>query len=268
MSCKCFWVNNMRHFRYPSRRAATCGAATLLLLACTFSARAGEVQVAVAANFAAPMEKIGTAFARDTGHKAVVIVGATGALYAQIRNGAPFELLLAADEETPRKLENEGLAVAGQRFTYAVGKLVLFSARPGFVDGNGEVLRSGSFQHLALANPKTAPYGAAALATLSALGLREALQAKFVQGESISQTFQFVSSGNAEIGFVALSQVAPPDRVVTGSWWLVPPALYRPIRQDAVLLKAGKDHAAAVALMNYLRSAPAKAVIRAYGYEF
>ncbi len=231
------------------------------------AALAGEVQVAVAANFSAPMQEIAARFARDTGHKAVVVVGATGQLYAQIHSGAPFEVLLSADAQTPAKLEGEGQTVPGQRFTYAVGKLVLYSARPGYVDKRGEVLSKGGFAHLALANPKTAPYGAAGQEALQALGLFDAIAPKIVQGESISQTFQFIATGNAELGFVALSQVAPPGQAVPGSWWEVPQELYKPIRQDAVLLKKGEEQAAALALMNYLRSEGARAVIRAYGYS-
>jgi molybdate transport system substrate-binding protein len=244
------------------------GAVALAFLVLALTARAGEVQVAVAANFAAPMQKIAAGFAQDTGHKAVVIIGATGQLYAQIKNGAPFEVLLAADAQTPKRLEDEGQTVPGQRFTYAIGKLVLFSAMPGFVDSNGAVLNKGAFQHVALANTKTAPYGAAGQEALKALGLWEAIEPKIVQGESIAQAFQFVISGNAELGFVAMSQVAPPDQTVPGSWWEVPQKLYGPIRQDAVLLKKGEGQPAAVALMNYLRSDKAKALIRAYGYAY
>jgi molybdate transport system substrate-binding protein len=249
-------------------RAARCARrlGALALLAFALGARADEVQVAVAANFAAPMAQIAADFSRESGHRATIVSGSTGKLYAQIRSGAPFALLLAADQETPAKLEAEGLAVPGQRFTYAIGKLVLYSAKPGFVDGDGAVLRAGGFDHLALANPKIAPYGAAAMEVLASLHLVERLQDKLVQGESIGQTFQFISTGNAELGFVALSQVAPPDRPVAGSWWLVPAALYRPIRQDAVLLQKGADQAAARALLQYLQSDRAKAVIRAFGY--
>jgi len=230
--------------------------------------RADEVQVAVAANFAAPFQKIAAGFEATTGHKAVAIVGATGKFYTQIKAGAPFEILLAADAETPRKLLDEGLAVRGQTFTYATGKLVLWSAQPGVVDIRGEVLRKGRFQHLAIANPKLAPYGAAAVETLKALGLFDSLSrsTRIVQGESIGQAHQFVSTGNAELGFVALSQVAPPDRPAVGSMWVVPARLYTPIRQDAALLGRGADKAAAQALMSYLRGAAAKSVIQSYGY--
>ena len=242
-------------------------AGLLGLLILAQSVRADELQVATAANFAAPMEQIATDFAKATGHKVVVIAGATGKLYAQIRNGAPYAVLLAADEQTPRKLEEEGLAVVGQRFTYAIGKLVLFSSTPGFVDAGGEVLKAGKFRHLALANPKTAPYGAAAVEALHALGQFEAVQSKVVEGESIGQTFSFVVSGNAELGFVALSQLGSGDSRVRGSWWLVPQSLYAPIRQDACLLTKGADQPAARAFLEYLRSENARALIRAHGYD-
>lgn len=238
--------------------------AAALLFAC--AAQAGEVQVAVAANFAAPMEKIAADFAADTGHKAVVATGSTGKFYTQIKNGAPFEVLLAADDETPKKLEAEGLAVAGSSRTYAIGKLALYSTKPGYVDAQGEVLRQGTFQHLSVANPKLAPYGAAAMETLKALGLEQTLQPRIVQGENIAQAYQFVATGNAELGFVALSQISNPAQPAAGSWWVVPASLYTPIRQDAVLLKKGEGQAAAAALLEYLKSDKARALIRSFGY--
>ena len=238
-----------------------------LLLCVSFTASADEVQVAVAANFTAPMQKIAEAFARDTGHRAVLAFGATGKFYAQINNGAPFDVLLAADEQTSQRLEDEGQGVAGSRFTYAIGSLVLWSAREGYVDPQGRVLADGDFRHLALANPKTAPYGAAALQTLEKLGLRERLQPRFVQGENIAQTHQFVASGNAELGFIALSQVIEDGRIARGSAWRVPADQHQPIRQDALLLQRGEHNPAARALLDYLRSASAVALIRAYGYE-
>lgn len=231
------------------------------------TAHADTVQVAVAANFAGPFQKIAAAFRADTGHTAVTITGSTGKFYTQIKEGAPFEVLLAADDETPRRLADEGLAVKGQQFTYAKGKLALWSARPGLVDDKGEVLSKGTFTHLALANPKLAPYGAAGVETLKALGVYEASQPKLVQGDNIAQAYQFVATGNAELGFVALSQVAAPDKPVAGSHWVVPARLYTPILQDAALLKNGEGNAAAAALMKYLRSDKAKAVIKSYGYE-
>ena len=237
-----------------------------LLASLAATASAGEVQVAVAANFIAPMQDIAAAFARETGHRAVVATGSTGKFYAQIRSGAPFEVLLAADDETPARLERDG-ATAGAPFTYAVGRLVLWSAKPGYVDAQGKVLKSGDFRHLALANPKTAPYGAAALAVLNKTGVRVELQSRLVQGESIAQAYQFVSTGNAELGFVALSQVWRDGKLTSGSGWIVPAKLHAPIRQDAVVLAKARDNPAAKAFADYLRSDKAKAVIRAYGYE-
>jgi molybdate transport system substrate-binding protein len=228
---------------------------------------AGEVQVAVAANFTAPMQQIAADFAKDTGHKAVLSFGATGKFYAQIVNGAPFEVFLAADDTTPTRLEKEGHAVPGGRFTYAVGKLALWSAKPGFVDAKGEVLKGGKFNKLSIANPKTAPYGAAAIETLKKMNLLEALQAKFVQGENISQTLQFVHTSNAELGFVALSQVFKDGKLNSGSAWIVPGAFHEPIYQDAAILAKGQDNPAAAALAAYLKGDKARAVVKSFGYD-
>jgi len=228
---------------------------------------AADVQVAVAANFTAPMQLIAADFEKATGHKAQLAFGATGKFYAQIKNGAPFEVLLAADDETPAKLEKEGFAVAGSRFTYAIGQLALWSAKPGYVDDKGAVLKQGAFGHLAIANPKLAPYGAAAVEALTKLGLLGSIESKFVQGENIAQTFQFISTGNAELGFVALSQVYEGGKLKSGSGWLVPSALHTPIRQDAVVLTPGKDNPAAAALVKFLKTDQARAVIKPYGYE-
>lgn len=227
---------------------------------------ADEVQVAVAANFAGPFQQIAAGFQAATGHQAVVSTGSTGKFHTQISNGAPFAVLIAADDETPAKLINEGLAVKGSSFTYAVGKLVLWSAKPGYVDAKGEVLKTGDFQHLSVANPKLAPYGAAAMQALSKLGLADKLAPRLVQGENIGQAQQFVATGNAELGFVALSQVAVPGKPQVGSSWLVPTELYTPIRQNAVLLEKGANQAAAQALLKYLQSDAAKAVIQSWGY--
>jgi molybdate transport system substrate-binding protein len=240
----------------------------LLLALAAHAACAAEVQVAVAANFAAPMQAIAAGFEQATGHKAQLAFGSTGKFYAQIKNGAPFDVLLAADDETPARLEKEGMAVAGSRFTYSIGQLALWSAKPGYVDAQAAVLKQGAFRHLALANPKLAPYGAAAVESMDKLGLLPALQPKFVQGENIAQTFQFVSTGNAELGFVALSQVFEGGKLKSGSAWIVPPSLHAPIRQDAVLLARGKDNPAALALLKYLKEDKARAIIKAYGYEY
>jgi molybdate transport system substrate-binding protein len=250
------------------RLAVFVSALLLLALGSGPAANASEVQVAVAANFARPMERIAADFEHDTGHHAVVSTGATGALFAQIEKGAPFEVLLSADRSTPERLERDGFAVAGTRRTYAVGTLVLWSAKAGYVDAGGAVLKGGAFQHVAIANPKLAPYGAAAMETLTALGLLDAVRPKIVEGESIAQSFQFVASGSAEVGFVALSQVVSPGGSATqGSYWVVPAALHAPIQQDAVVLRKGADSAAARALLAYLTSAKAREVIRTFGYE-
>lgn len=239
----------------------------LLAILLSAPAQADEVQVAVAANFTAPMKLIVADFEKDTGHKAVLTFGATGRFYAQITNGAPFEVLLAADDETPAKLEKEGVAVNSSRFTYATGRLVLWSAQPGMVDAQGEVLKKGDFKKIAIAAPKLAPYGAAAVETMNKLGLQAALESKLVQGESIGQVFSFVSTGNAELGFISLSQVYEGGKIKSGSAWIVPANLHSPIRQDAVLLAKAKDSKAAVQLMAFLKTDKAKAVIRSFGYE-
>ncbi|WP_260674870.1 molybdate ABC transporter substrate-binding protein [Comamonas aquatica] len=232
------------------------------------AAHADTVSVAVAANFTAPMQKIAAEFAKDTGHKAELSFGATGKFYAQISNGAPFGILLAADDTTPAKIAREGKGVADSRFTYAVGKLVLWSKQDGYVDAQGAVLKTGKFQHVAIANPKLAPYGLAAEQTLTQLGLLEQIKPKFVQGENIGQTYQFAATGNAELGFVALSQVMEDGKIKSGSAWLVPPNMHEPIRQDAIVLNTAKDNAAAKALMDYLRGDKARAIITSFGYAF
>lgn len=232
-----------------------------------WAARADEVRVAVAANFAAPLARIAQDFTAATGHSVITIVGSTGKFYSQITAGAPFEVLIAADDETPKRLIAEGLAVAGSNFTYAIGVLVLWSAQAGLVDDQGAVLSTGKFNKLAVANPKLAPYGRAAIEVIQARGLSAALAPNLVTGESIAQAYQFVATGNAELGFVALSQVAVPGKAAPGSFWRVPAALYGEIRQDAVLLKPGEKKPAAAALLAYLKSAPARALIQAWGYR-
>ena len=239
----------------------------LAFAAVSLTVQAAEVQVAVAANFTAPMQKIAAEFEKDTGHKALLAFGATGKFYAQIKNGAPFAVFLAADEKTPATLESEGDAVSGSRFTYAIGALVLWSAKPGFVDDQGAVLKKGEFQHLAIANPKTAPYGAETIKVLTRLSLLDAIQPKLVTGENISQTYQFIVTGNAELGFVALSQVMFDGKLSSGSAWIVPADLHDPIRQDAVILAKGKDQPAAKALVEYLKGKKATAIIQSYGYN-
>jgi molybdate transport system substrate-binding protein len=231
------------------------------------SIQAAEVTVAVASNFSLPMRKIVAQFEADFGHKVRLSFGSTGAFYSQIKNGGPFHLLVAADQETPARLEKEGLGLAGTRFTYAQGRLVLWSRQAGLVDREGEILKAGHFQKLALANPKLAPYGVAAMETLSSMGLTEQLKSKFVQGENISQAYQFVETENAQIGFVAMSQVFFESKLLKGSAWIVPPQLHSPIQQDAILLLAGQKNSVAIELMRYLKTDKAKSVMSAYGYS-
>ena len=239
-----------------------------LLAVCTAgSAQADEVQVAVAANFTAPLQAIAADFEKDTGHKLIAAYGATGQFYAQIKNGAPFEVFLSADDSTPQKLENEGDTVKGSRFTYAIGTLALWSAKDGYVDSQGKVLSDNQYQHLAIANPKAAPYGLAATQVLARLGLTDQVKAKIVEGQNITQAYQFVSTGNAELGFVALSQVYKDGKVSGGSAWIVPADMHDPIKQDAVILNKGKDNPAAKALVDYLKGPKAAAVIKSYGYQ-
>ena len=249
----------------PTLRRALCA---LVLAAFAWPARADQVQVAVAANFAGAAQKIAAQFEHDTGHAVKLLVGATGKFYAQIEAGAPFDVLLAADQSTPARLVAEGQAVPATLRTYAVGRLVLWSADPALVDARGEVLKSGRWKHLSVADAKLAPYGQAARQTLAALKLTDAVQPRLVTAESIGQAMQFVQSGNAELGFVALGQVQPPDGSrVPGSMWLVPDNLYAPIRQDAVVLAASKASHAATQFVDYLASDKARAVIQAYGYR-
>ncbi len=240
----------------------------LIAFAFTGAASADEIQVAVAANFTAPMQKIAADFEKDTGHKAMLAFGTVGKFFAQMKNGAPFEVLVSADKETPDKLVAEGLAVESTRHTYAIGRLVLWSAQPGYVDAKGEVLRTGDFKHLALANPKLAVYGAAGQEVMKRLGVFDAIQPRIVLAENISQAHQYVATGNAELGFVALSQIIGKDGGIDrGSAWMVPADLYPPIKQDVIVLTPGKDKAAALALVNYLKTDKARAIIRSFGYE-
>jgi molybdate transport system substrate-binding protein len=236
----------------------------VLALFAAAPALAAEVKVAVAANFTEPAKEIAARFKAKTGHDATLSFGSSGQFYTQIANGAPFEVFLSADAERPTKAEADGLAAPGTRFTYAVGRLVLYSKTPGLVDAKGAVLRSGKFQKLAIADPKTAPYGVAAIETMKKLGLSEALAPKLVQGTSITQAYQFVQTGAAELGFVALSQVIA---VKGGSRWTVPAADHTPIDQQAVLLKTGAANPAAKAFLAFLQGAEAKAIIRKYGYD-
>ena len=237
---------------------------SLALAACAAPARTAETRIAVAANFAEPAQEIAARFEATTGHRAVLSFGSSGQFFAQIANGAPFDVFLSADAERPIKVEADGLSVRGSRFTYATGRLVLWSRTPGLVDGGGAILARGGFDKLALADPKTAPYGLAAVETLRRLGLSERLSPRLVTGTSITQAYQFTDTGAAELGFVALSQVVGHDR---GSRWIVPATHHSPIAQQAVLLKRGADNAAARAFMVFLKGPEARAIIRRYGYE-
>ena len=248
-------------------RASRLAPTALIALFTLGSAQADEVQVAVAANFTAPIQAIAADFEKDTGHKLIAAYGATGQFYTQIKNGAPFEVFLSADDTTPEKLEKEGDTVKGSRFTYAIGTLALWSAKEGYVDAKGDVLKMNEYQHLSIANPKAAPYGLAATQVLEKLKLTEATKAKIVEGQNITQAYQFVSTGNAELGFVALSQIYKDGKVSSGSAWIVPASMHDPIKQDAVILNKGKDNAAAKALVEYLKGPKAAAVIKSYGYQ-
>ena len=252
--------------RYIPRLFHSVYAVTTLLFS-AMNAHADTVQVAVAANFNQPMQQIAMQFEKDTGHKAVLSSGASGKFNTQIKNGAPFDVLLSADDETPARLLKEGDAVAGTAFTYAIGKLILWSPNANAVDAQGAVLKTGKFRHLAIANPKTAPYGTAAVEVMRKMGVLEDLRPRLVQGENIAQAHQFVATGAAEIGFVAYSQVIKDGKIGSGSGWLVPASAYTPIRQDAVLLNKGKNATAARALLDYLKGQKATAIIQASGYD-
>lgn len=232
------------------------------------TAQADTVAVAVAANFTAPMQEIAPLFAKATGHEAQLSFGATGKFYAQINNGAPFDVLLSADASTPTKLANEKMAVASSQITYAKGQLVLWSAQAGYVDNAGEVLKTGTWRHIAIANPKLAPYGAAAQEALQKLNLADSAAQRTVLGENIGQTYQFAASGNAELGFVAASQVMKDGKLQSGSAWIVPAELYSPIRQDGIVLQRASGNPAAQALLDYLKGPQARAIMQSYGYAF
>jgi len=251
----------MKYFRLPALFATL-----ILALASAVTAHAAEVNVAVAANFTEPAKALAAILEETTGHTAHLSFGASGMFYTQIKNGAPFDVFLSADDARPARLEQEGDTVPGTRFTYATGQLVLWSAKPGFVDDQGAVLKDGHFDKIAIANPKNAPYGAAAVETMDKLGLQAALQPKLVTGESIGQAYSFIATGNAELGFVALSQVLQAGKLKSGSMWIVPASLHTPIVQDAVMLKRAQDNPAAKAWLDLLRSPRGKELIRSYGY--
>lgn len=245
------------------RRLATLA----VLYLCSHGTMAENVRIAVASNFALPMKVIVRKYEALSGHKVHASFASSGKFYAQIKNGAPFQIFFSADQEKPARLEEEGLSVPGSRFTYAQGALVLWSAKPAYRENGIALLKQGNFNKLALANPRLAPYGAAALATLKNLQLTDATQAKRILGENIAQTYQFVQSGSADLGFVARSQVMKNGQFLQGSGWMVPKHLHAPIKQDAVLLKLGKHSRAARALLNFIQSPAAQEIIESFGYR-
>ena len=246
-----------------TRRLQVLGLA-LAVLAFGAPAMAADTQVAVAANFTEPAKEIATAFKAATGHNAIMSFGSSGQFYAQMARGAPFEVFLSADADRPKKAEQDGLGVTGTRFTYAIGRLVLYSKTPALVDDNGAVLKTGKFQKLSIADPVAAPYGVAAVATMNKLGVYNTLKPKIVMGTSITQAYQFVDTGAAELGFVAYSQVI---NVPGGSRWLVPATFHAPIDQQAILLYTGQNSVAAKAFLTFLKSPASLAIIKKYGYE-
>jgi molybdate transport system substrate-binding protein len=244
------------------RLTALVAALGALLASLAAPAEAGVTHVAVAANFTEPAKEIAALFKEKTGNEAVLIFGASGAFFTQITHNAPFEVFLSADEDRPRAAVEQGFAVPDSRFTYAIGKLVLWSRVVDVTDGEA-ALKASNFLKLSIANPVAAPYGTAAVETMKALGVYDALKAKIVQGNSIAQAFQFVDTRNAEVGFVALSQLYG---LTAGTRWEVPPNLYSPIRQDAVLLKTGADSEASKAFLDFLKGPEARAIIEKFGY--
>ena len=261
-------MRRRRCFRKSAMIARMHGFLVVLLLAMHPAASvAEEVRVAVAANFLATLNTIATNFEQDRGHTTVVSSGSSGKLYAQIKNGAPFDVFFSADVMRPKLLEEEGFAVPGSRFTYAVGRLTLWHPGSVVIEGNEQsVLLSDDVRHVAIANPKTAPYGAAAKEALQALGLWEQIQDRLVRGENIGQTFHFVFSRNAQLGFVALSQVLGSKVNGSGSRWDVPMHLYAPIRQQAVLLRSGQRQEVARAFLDYVKGVGSRNVIERFGY--
>ncbi len=233
----------------------------------TAPVHAAEVSVAVASDFAAPMERIAALFQKESGHTVKVSLGASGKLYTQIKAGAPFDVFLSADEEQPKLLLQEGLAVGGSRFVYATGRLVLWSTQSGLVDDKGSVLNKGNFNRLAIANPRFSPYGVAAKETLGKLTMWNAIQEKLDREDDVTQAYQLAATEKVDLALIALSQVMRDGKVIEGSWWVVPSELHKPIRQSAVLLSRAKDQAAAKAFLDFLKGKKAMAVMRGFGYE-
>jgi molybdate transport system substrate-binding protein len=237
-------------------------------MACSTLSSAEKIFVAAASNFTAPMKALAERFEQTHAqYKPVLSFGSSGKFFAQIQNGAPFQLFLSADQAKPEALENAGMTLPGTRFTYAIGALALWSAKAGFVDEHYTRLKTGDYHKLALANPKLAPYGLAAVEVLEVLNLKQTTQGKWVMGENIAQTYQFIASENADLGFVALSQIMENGQIKHGSGWIIPEQYYRPIRQDAVLLKTAADNAGALALFDFLKTAEARSIIHQFGYQ-
>ena len=235
-----------------------------LIFLSTATSSADDLYIAVAANFTTPIKQLKLRFTKDFGHNLIVSIGSTGQLYTQIKNGAPYQVFLAADRERPQMLVNENIAVAGSLFTYAIGQLVLWSSHAKLINTDGKVLFTNKFQHLAIAHPKMAPYGTATKQVLQKLKLWQRLQSKIVRGNSVGKAYQFTVTGSAELGFIAFSQYVTGK--LRGSYWLVPNELYDPIQQGAVLLKQGKKQSAAQAFMQFLRSSSARKIIEQFGY--
>ena len=239
----------------------------LLFYSAAINTQAAEISVAVAANFSSVLKDIAVEFQKDTGHQLAITPGATGKFYAQISNGAPFDVFLSADDETPRKLAQEGKAIAASQFTYAIGRLALWSPSPDLVDKSADILKTDKFKYIAIANAKVAPYGQAAVQTMQKLGVLTKIEPRIVQGESIAQTYQFVSTGNAQLGFVAVSQIVENGKIKTGSAWIVPEEMHEQLKQDAVVLQSCKHMTACQALMDYLKSEKVKKMMASYGYK-
>lgn len=239
----------------------------LICGAAAFPAAAAEVRVAAASNFAAPLERLAVLFQKESGHTLKINPGSSGKLSARIRKGEAFDVFLSADEETPKRLMQEGLAVGGSRFVYATGRLVLWSVQPDMVDENGAILNKGSFAKLAIANPRFSPYGIAAQETLTKLIMWNAIQRKLDKGDDLTETYQLAATERADLAFIALSQVMRGGKVREGSWWLVPSTMHNPIRQSAVLLSGARDMPAAKAFLVFLKSAKAASIMRGFGYE-
>ena len=229
--------------------------------------RAETALISVASNFSGAFEELEQVFEMESGHLIETVFGSSGRFFAQINNGAPFHAFLSADQEKPDALQKAGLVVEESRFTYALGKLVLWSSQSNLVDSSGQVLKQNNFRRLAIANPRLAPYGIAAMEVLENLDLASGIQGKIIQGENIAQTYQFVSTGNVELGLVAFSQVYRQDRIVSGSSWIIPADLYNPVRQDAVLLRRGANNQAAIAFLKFIRSEAGRAIIESFGYQ-